>query len=328
MDPKLPNLIRFGDEVFPSSRQRPDRHRWPQACAAGVALLLGSVATVGVAQEGKQSDFSGTASISGINQFNTGLNGGGNFNWSAGIVQGELTRQFTPQFSAGFSFRYGYESWHFSTPSVLGAAAPWSNINRPAIGLDIDYRAAPDLALFVAPQIEWDYESGANAGNAQNYGAVIAAIRTFSPTQMLGFGVSVFRQIDTTVAFPIMIVRWEIDDKWSVRNPFPAGPAGPAGVELVYTLAPNWELAGGGTFREYRFRLNGDGPTPDGIGRNQGFPLFARLTRKLGPQDRLDFYVGAMAGGQLRVQNSNGGTVASSAYKLAPLLGVTAVVKF
>ena len=326
MDPKLPNLI--GDELLPSSRRRLDRGRWAQACVAGVALLLSLVATSSVAQEKAPSDFSGSASISGIIQLNAGLNGGGNFSWGGAIVQGGLTRQFTSQFSAGLSLRYGFESWHFSTPSALGAAAPWSNINRPSIGLDIDYRAGPDLALFVAPQIEWDYESGANADDGQNYGAVVAAIKMFSPTRMLGIGASVFRQIDTTVAFPIVIVNWKINDKWTLRNPFSAGPAGPAGVELAYSLTPDWELAGGGTFREYRFRLNSHGPTPDGIGRNQGSPMFARLTRKLGPQDRLDFYVGAVAGGQLRVQNSSGGTVASSDYSLAPLLGATVLVKF
>jgi hypothetical protein len=69
-------------------------------------------------------------------------------------------------------------------------------------------------------------------------------------------------------------------------------------------------------------------PPEYGIGRNQGIPLFARLTRKLGPQGRLDFYAGAVAGGQLRVLNSNGATVASSDHKLAPLLGITAALNF
>ena len=55
-------------------------------------------------------------------------------------------------------------------------------------------------------------------------------------------------------------------------------------------------------------------------------PLFARLTRKLAPQGRLDFYAGA--GGGLRLLDSSGATVTSSRYKLAPLLGITAALTF
>jgi hypothetical protein len=87
----------------------------------------------------------------------------------------------------------------------------------------------------VVPQIEWDYESGASAGNAKNLGAVIGVTKVFSPTLVLGLGAGVFRQIDETKVFPFIIINWQIDDKWRLSNPLPAGPAG------------------GGTFREYRY---------------------------------------------------------------------------
>lgn len=41
-----------------------------------------------------------------------------------------------------------------------------------------------------------------------------------------------------------------------------------------------------------------------------------------------NFYAGAVAGGQLRVLDSNGATVASSDYRLAPLLGIAAPLNF
>jgi len=292
------------------------------------ALLLGTTASVALAQGAKPGDVSGSASISAVTQLNTGLDGGGNFSWAGGIAQGEIKRQFTPEFSAGFSLRYGYESWHFDTPSALGATAPWGSINRPGVGLSFGYQATRDIGVFVTPQIEWNYESGASTGNAQNYGAVVGAAKLFSPTLYLGLGAGVYRQIDKTVAFPFLIVNWQIDDKWRVNNPFQAGPAGGAGLELVYALNPDWELAGGAAYRAYRFRLRSDGPTPDGIGRNQGVPLFLRLTTKPAAQARIDFYAGAVAGGQLRVLDANGSTVSSSDYKLSPLLGITAALNF
>ncbi len=295
---------------------------------AWVAALALCAAAATNAQETKPSEVSGSASISGIDELRTNLDGGGNMSWSGVLAQGELTRKFTPEFSAGFVLRYGYESWHFSTPSALGTAAPWGNINRPAIGLKFAYQAAPDVSVFAAPEIEWDYEQGASASMGQNYGAVVGAMKFFSPTLVLGLGAGAFRQINHTMVFPFLVVNWQIDDKWRLSNPFQAGPAGGAGLELVYALAPDWELAAGATYRQYRFRLSSDGPTPDGIGRNQGVPVFARLTRRLAPQGRLDFYAGAVAGGQLRVLDSSGATLESSRYKLAPLLGITAALNF
>jgi hypothetical protein len=297
------------------------------ACAA-TALMLGVTTSAAQAQQAKPGDSSGSAAITGIFQLNTSLKDGGNFNWDGGVVQGELNHQFTPEFSAGFSARYGYESWHFSTPSSLGATAPWGSIQRPGVGINLAYQAAPDITVFVNPEIEWDYESGASAGNAQDYGAVVGATKFFSPTLVLGLGAAVFRQIDKTVVFPFLVVHWQINDTWRISNPFQASPTGGGGLEIVHTLDDNWEIAGGAAYRDYRFRLRSDGPTPDGIGRNQGIPIFVRLTRKLGPQGRLDLYAGAVADGELRVLNSNSSTVASSDYKLAPLLGLTAALNF
>ena len=87
----------------------------------------------------------------------------------------------------------------------------------------------PQVGIFVAPEFEWSYESGASASDAKNFGAVLRRDRFFSPTLVLGIGAGVFRQIDKTRVFPLLIVNWQIDDQWRVSNPFQAGPAGGAG---------------------------------------------------------------------------------------------------
>jgi hypothetical protein len=295
-----------------------------------LVLALAAAATPGrvAAQKHKPGDVTGSASVTGVTQLDTDLSGGGNFRWAGGVVAGSVTWQLSRQFSAGLSLRYDFESWTFSTPSALGRVAPWGDLNRPSVGINLAYQPASDLAIFVAPQIEWGYESGASAGNAKNYGAVVGATKVFSPTLVLGLGAGVFRQIDKTRVFPFVIINWQIDDKWRLSNPLRAGPAGGAGLELVYALEANWELAGGGTYREYRFRLRDDGPVPDGIGQNRGIPLFAKLSRKLGPKGRIDLYAGAVVGGQLEVANAAGNTIASSDYRTEPLFGITAALDF
>jgi hypothetical protein len=280
------------------------------------------------AQTARADGYSSSASITGIASFDSDLDSnGGSFRWSGGIVNASLTRQVNPEWSVGFNVGYQYESWSFSSPSAFGSTAPWGSINRPSAGFNVGYQAQPDLALFVAPQFEWDYETGASQ-NAQNFGAVLGATKVFSRDLILGVGAGVFRQIDETKVFPFLIVNWRIDDRWKLNNPFRAGPAGGAGLELVYAIDDNWDVAGGGTYRQYRFRLKDSGPNANGIGQNQGIPLFARLTRKLGPNGRLDLYAGATVAGTLKLRDPGGNTLVSSDYNAAPFVALTLAGEF
>jgi hypothetical protein len=125
-----------------------------------------------------------------------------------------------------------------------------------------------------------------------------------------------------------VLVNWQIDERWRLSNPLQAGPAGGPGIELSYALGDGWSLAGGASYRELRFRLRNDGPTPDGIGVTKGVPIFARLSRKMGTNGSLDVYAGAVVGGSLRVLDGNGSTVSSSDFKPAPLLAVSGSLSF
>ena len=292
------------------------------------AIVLATTASGAIAQSATTNPVSLSASLTGIGQLDARLDQGGKFSWNGVLVQGSASRQFTAEFSAALSLRYGYESWHFDEPSALGTVAPWGHINRPAVGFRIAQQIAPQLGVFIAPELEWSYESGASASDAKTFGAVFGATQYFSSTLVLGVGAGVFRQIDKTRVFPLLIVNWQIDDHWRVSNPFQAGPAGGAGLELVRALGSQWELAAGASFRDYRFRLRDDGPAPGGIGRNEGVPVFARLTRQLGPQGHVDLYAGAVTAGKLRVLDATGATLSSSSYHPAPLLAASATLNF
>ena len=101
--------------------------RW-RACLSlelATATVLATTASAALAQSAAPDQVSLSASLTGIGQLEARLDQGGNFSWNGVIVQGAATRQFTPEFSAGISLRYGYESWQFDTPSALGAVAPW-----------------------------------------------------------------------------------------------------------------------------------------------------------------------------------------------------------
>lgn len=292
-----------------------------------VAVANSLLAKAALAQTPNRNEGVAAAAVSGIYQSDADLEGGGNAGSAGLILNGSYSKPITPQFGFGFTLRYDYENWRFSNPVAFGGTSPWKNINALALGVTFDYAYASDLRLGISPVFGWSYETGAGTSNVLDYGAVLSATKVFSPQLMLGGGVSVVRQIDETKVFPFVVLRWQIDERWRLANPFRAGPAGGAGLELAYAADDDWEIAGGGAYRSYRFRLDDEGIAPGGIGENRFFPLFARVSRKLGAQTKLEFYAGVSAGGRLAVTDKEGDDTHSD-YQTAPAFGVTLAHQF
>ncbi len=311
--------------LFPVARATATASNLPPRLCALACLCS---ATLAAAQTPPPTPTTITLNAAAIGQLDADLDGGGSARWNGFNASASVAHQIDPRLKASVTASYATEDWRFDSPNAFGPEAPWGRIQRPGIALNFSYATAADTIWFVAPQVQWAYESGASASDGVNYGAVFGVTKVFSPTLAVGFGLSVFRQIDETKYFPFLVVNWQIDDKLRLGNPLPAGPAGGAGLELAYAIAPQWELAGGASYRDYRFRLNDAAAAPGGLGRNSGIPVFARLTRSFGPAARIDVYAGLVANGKLRLLDANGETLRSTDYGTAPLLGITGSVDF
>lgn len=289
-----------------------------------VFTLACSALTAGVhAQSLPPGTTVSSASLSGIAQFDTDLDSGGSFRRSEFVATGELLRQFTPQLAAGLSLRYQFAQWSFDQPKAFGGRAPWGDIQGPQVGASFIYAPAQDWRIVLAPTIEWAYEDGASAGDAQVYGAVVIASKVFSPTLTLGLGAAAFRQLYQTKVIPFVTVDWRINDQWRLSNPLPAGPAGGAGLELSYQPVEGWEAGFGGAYRSTVFRLNGEGAVPGGIGEQSSIPLFLRISHDFSKKTRVDFYAIALVNGKLTVNNPNGDEVVSEDYRTAPAVALS-----
>jgi hypothetical protein len=303
-----------------------NRARQAGATALSLFLLLGPGFTAAQAQEARPPLSS--ASLGGLARLRADIDGGGHFSVNAGRASATLGRTFGTDIVADAGFSYTYEDWRFGTPDAFGPSAPWGAINQPSIGASLRYRYSDRLTLLLAPQVEWNYETGASASDGLSYGAVLGGLYTYSPALTVGLGAGVFRQVNRTQVFPFVIVNWQISDKLSLSNPLEAGPTGGPGLELTYEINEAWDAGVGVAFRDTRFRLRRDGPTPNGIGQDKGVPVFAHVAFSPTASLTVDFYAGAVVNGNLRVLDSNGSTVTSSDYDAQPVLGIRASYAF
>lgn len=253
-------------------------------------------------------------SLTGINQFSTGLDQGGNFNWFETDARLRMTRQFSSEWAAGFSVGYGYDRWFWNDAKAFGGQAPWGSISTPSIGLSFQYSPKPGLTFALNPSIEWAGEDGVGTAGSSIYGAVFSAANRFNKDLTLGIGAGVFRELGETKVFPYLVVNWKITDQLTLRNPLPAGPAGGAGLELAYAFDNQWSVGVGGSYRKYRFRLNDSGPYAGGVGQNRMIPIFARVSYAFTPSTALDFYASAITGGIVQAESADGSRSKSVGY--------------
>lgn len=298
-----------------------------------ISLIWFGIPMVGHAQPDgvAQNDaIKATVSVTGINQFNTSLNTGGNFGWSSAGATLNLLKPISAATSIGVSVRYGSQFWNWSNMNSYGygGKSPWTTISTPALGLSYSHKLDSDWRLNFIPTIESSAETGANLNNSLTYGAIFNGSKQLSPTLNLGLGTGVFRQIDTNRVFPFIVIDWKISDRWNLNNPFPGGPAGGAGLELTYKVTSDFKVSGGAAYNSYRFRLNDSGPYAGGVGQNKFIPVFAKFSYAIDRTTALDLYTLANMGGSVTAINTNGNTALSTNYRTAPAVALNLVKRF
>jgi hypothetical protein len=292
-------------------------------CASALVQAQPSGATA-------NQDITSFVSVVGITQLNTGLNSGGNFNWSYASASAGFLNNVSPATTLGVSVRYGSEFWNWNNMQGYSLAGknPWSTILSPSASFIYSHKLDADWKLNVTPTIESAAEQGANINNSLTYGAVLNAAKKFSPTLNLGLGAGVFRQIDTNRVFPFLVVDWKISERWNLNNPFPGGPTGGAGLELTYAATPQFKVSGGAAYKSYRFRLNNSSAYSEGIGQNRFIPVFAKFSYAFDRTTLLDLYTIANVGGSVSAIDANGNTALSTNYKTAPAFALNLVKRF
>jgi hypothetical protein len=291
------------------------------------AVMAGAAAAAS-AQGAPADGWRPFVSVTPIWQGNADFDGGpGDYSaWSA-VLRAGVTGPIGNGHRAGIGLNYDYTDYDFSGSTPFGGA-PWNIVQRIGVSVPLIFRVSPEWSVGVTPSADYFKENGADWGDSLTYGAILSGTRTFAPDRRIGLGLGVFDRIEKTTVFPFIAVDWRFNERWRLVNPLPAGPTGPAGLEVDYRLTSEWSLGLGAAWRSTRFRLAENGPVPNGVGEERGVPIFLRASRDFGRQSSLYLYAGAIVGGKLRVENPNGDELQEAEFDPQPLLGATFSMRF
>jgi hypothetical protein len=289
---------------------------------------LGAVLVFSAAGACAQETASYTAAITPVYQFDSDLDSGGDVGYAGVFTSIRGNWALDAHSSLGVGLRFDYEDWRFNGVSPLGGIQPWDQLYRAGISIPYSYTTDGGWRWTFSPTVEYSGESGASLSDSLEYGALVSAARRFHTGLTLGLGVGVYDRIEETRAFPFLIVDWRITDRLRLTNPLSTGPAGPAGLEVSYTLGSGWEAGIAAAYRSFRFRLDENGAIPNGIGENQNVPLVARIGRKISDTLSFNFFVGATLAGNLRAEDQNGNRLYDVDRDPAALIGLSLAARF
>lgn len=250
---------------------------------------------------------------------------------SATIWQASVSgsKQLDPQQRLGLAMGFGQQSWSFEQATAWGGVSPWKTLGRATLSMPYSYATGGGWVYAIAPGVEYAAESGASQSDSLSYGVSVSAAHYFAPDRMVGLGVAVWQRLESTEAFPFLVVNWKLADQWRLANPFAVSPVGPAGLELTWMPAPRFELGFGGTWRSYEYRLASNNRlAANGVMQDKTVPLFVRAGYAINDSMRLDAYAGAGVGGEFVIQNANGDDVSTEKHSAMPILGLTLSGRF
>lgn len=253
----------------------------------------------------------------------------GSFDYDRWFATAGLNYLWSPRTSLGISVGGGQSSYGFEDVTGLADGDPWGDLEDYRISLISRFAINEKISGIIIPTWRVDRESGASTSDAQTWGLLAGISWRLSDSLTIGPGIGVFDRIEESAAvFPIVVVDWDITDRWNLSTGGGLASSRGPGLTLSYKATDTWRLGIEGRYEQIDFRLNDEGPAPGGVGRDEVIPLV--LSAKWAPNRRtqLALFAGAEFGGELELADANGNTIATSDYDAPFIFGGAISLRF
>ncbi len=254
------------------------------------------------------------------------LSGGGKFSASRAFLRATALYNLEGGSSVGLSTSFGKLDYNFSQSNNQ----PWENIRDLRVAVPVRFRVGDTTTVFVSPQIRWDYQSGASSSDGRTYGVFAGIAWQLNERLTIGPAFGAFSELDEsgTDFFPALLIDWDINERWNLNTGSGVGATQGPGLSLSYALNEAIDLSLTARSERIRFRLDGDGVAPDGVGEDKSIPVVLSLGYNPNPGVSMSVFAGAEFDGRLTLDDANGAEISRQSYDTAPLVGLAFRVRF
>jgi hypothetical protein len=227
------------------------------------------------------------------------------------------------QFTIGLGYEHSNYDFHDATGLIAGTDDPFSDVNRETLSVSFYQQQTEQLGWLLGGSIGLSAEDGARMGKSVE-GSVFAGIRyAISERMSVGIGANVASQIeDDALVWPLVTFDWQLSEQWRLSN------EGRPGLTLSYAPNERWTFLLAGEYQHRNFRLDRDGPLPDGVGRDRRIPVMLGVRFQATPQLMIEGAVGEYFGQNLTIDDRDGNEIADVDLDATPFLGLKLTYRF
>lgn len=263
-----------------------------------------------------------------MQQFNTGLNTGGNYAASRAYGAFSSRTRLTDNMNMDVGLAYEYDHYQFHDTNLgLGV----NTLDTMTLSVTPRFTVALDShwAVSGAPIVQTSGENDADGWQTITGGGIASFRYAFDEDHVLGVGVLAKGLLGSGVlVVPAPLVDWRISEDLYISN-VRAPEANPfVGLEIVKRLDTQFSAAFGGAWQFRQARLNDSGSDANYIFQESNTAIYGRFEWRPANALRVDFVVGSALYSRVKTLDGGGTTVTSTGGNPSLLLGVFASFKF
>ena len=231
--------------------------------------------------------------------------------------------------SIGISFGGGGSKYDFDDLTGIGDGNPWEEIEESRISITGRFGFGDTGSIILIPTARYSGEKDSKTSDGRTYGLFAAAAWRISEDLTIGPGIGIFSRLEnSTRIFPILVIDWDISERWNLSTGRGLAASQGPGLTLSYSLSRSWSLGIAARHENVEFRLAENGSTPGGVGRDKSLPMVATVNWDPKPTVNLSVFAGLEFNGKLKLKNALDELVDESSYDPAPLFGATFKFRF
>jgi len=253
----------------------------------------------------------------------------GSFSVNRWFASMGVTYAWNRRNSIGLSVGGGTTTYDFDDQITIGGGTPWEEIDETRISLVGRFGLGEKGTLFLIPSARYNGENDANTSDGRTYGMFAAAAWRLNEKLTIGPGIGVFSRLeDGTRVFPILVIDWKISERWYLSTSRGLAASQGPGLTLGYQVSETWSFGLNSRYENVEFRLNENGSTPGGIGKDQSIPVVVSAAWEPNKTVKLAAFAGMEFGGKLKLKDAYGELLSESKYDAAAIYGATFELKF